>query len=464
MSYISVSETRTPWRGERRVQVLERHPSRRASDHPLDKPERHYRLRCPVCGAGYDDDGLQLRCTGAHEPALLQAEYRERSFRPDPDIDGVFRYREWLPAVRLLSQAGGSVVYYSEALNRTAGLTNLWVAFNGYWPERSGCLETTTFKELEAWTVLARLPERLDRVMVVASAGNTAAAFARACSLSKVRCLIIVPEVGLGSLEFSEPLDPCVKIVSLVGFTDYSDAIAIANRVAGLDGFFAEGGVTNVGRRAGLGTTLLAAVETIGQLPQYYFQAVGSGAGGIGVHEAARLLVRDGRYGNRVPRLMLSQNLPFVPLYTSWTAGRRELVEIPADDGRRQIRQISAHVLSNRQPPYSIRGGVFDVLTESEGEMLAADNLETLPRLQLFEELEGIDIDPASAVAFATLLKAARSGLVEQDALVLLNVTGGGRHRRHRDRRLIPERPALQLDQQELALDETPEKIANLFR
>jgi len=41
--------------------------------------------------------------------------------------------------------------------------------------------------------------------------------------------------------------------------------------------------------------------------------------------------------------------------------------------------------------------------------MLAADNLETLPRLQLFEELEGIDIDPASAVAFATLLKAARS-------------------------------------------------------
>jgi len=161
---------------------------------------------------------------------------------------------------------------------------------------------------------------------------------------------------------------------------------------------------------------------------------------------------------------MLSQNLPFVPLYTSWTAGRRELVEIPADDGRRQIRQISAHVLSNRQPPYAIRGGVFDVLTESAGEMLAADNLETLPRLQLFEEIEGIDIDPASAVAFATLLKAARSGLVEQDALVLLNVTGGGRHRRHRDRRLVPARPALQLDQQELALDETPEKIANLFR
>jgi cysteate synthase len=222
--------------------------------------------------------------------------------------------------------------------------------------------------------------------------------------------------------------------------------------------------VANVARRTGLGTTLLSAVEAIGRLPDYYFQAVGSGAGGIGVHEAARLLIRDGRFGDRFPRLMLSQNLPFVPLYTSWTAGRRELVAIDPDDGRRQIMQIAAHVLSNRQPPYSVRGGVFDVLTESAGLMLAADNLETLPRLQLFEEMEGIDIDPASAVAFATLLKAARSGMLEQDALVLLNVTGGGRHRLHRDRSLIPARPVLQIDQQEILLEETPKRIANLFQ
>jgi len=440
-----------------------RHPGRRA-DSPVAAPASHYHLCCPVCSAEFDDDGIILRCPNPHEPALLLAQYEEVQFRTDPDVDGIYRFREWLPASRVLPNAGGTVVYRSNALNRMAGLSNLWVAFNGYWPERGARLETTTFKDLEAWAVLGRLPERTDDVMVIASAGNTAAAFARACSMSGVQCLIVVPEVGLASLEFGEPLDPCVKIVSLVGFTDYADAIALANRVAALDGFFPEGGVANVARRAGLGTTMLAAVDTIGRLPDYYFQAVGSGAGGIGVHEAARLLLRDGRFGDRFPRLMLSQNLPFVPLYSSWTAGRRELVTIDADDGRRQIRQIAAHVLSNRQPPYSIRGGVYDVLTESAGDMLAADNLETLPRLQLFEEVEGIDIDPASAVAFTTLLKAARSGLIDHDALVLLNVTGGGRHRRHRDRQLIPARPALQLDQQEIYLDGTPGKIATLFR
>jgi cysteate synthase len=425
--------------------------------------QRHYVLRCPVCGTIVEDDGVVLRCPEPHEPALLLADYQAPSFTPDHGLPGMFRFRDWLPVSRTLPGAGRTVVYHSKALNRTAGLSNLWVAFNGYWPERGGALETTTFKELEAWTVMGRLSEAQDGVMVVASAGNTAAAFASACSRNRVSCLIILPEAGLPNLQFDERLDPCVKIVSLVGFTDYADAIILANRVSQLDGFFAEGGVANVARRAGLGTTLLSAVEVMGKLPDYYFQAVGSGAGGIGVHEAARLLIRDGRFGDKFPRLMLSQNLPFVPLYNSWTAGRRDLVTIDPDDGRRQIQQIAAHVLSNRQPPYSIRGGVFDVLTESGGQMLAADNLETLPRLQLFEELEGIDIDPASAVAFATLLKAARSGLLEHDATVLLNVTGGGRIRRQTERKLIPARPSLQLDQAEILLDETPEKVASLF-
>jgi cysteate synthase len=431
---------------------------------PHEVGRRHYTLRCPVCRNTIVDDGIVLRCPEPHEPALLQIEYQNSSFEPDTSQPGIFRFHDWLPASRTLPSPGGTVVYYSKALNRTAGLNNLWVAFNGYWPERGGALETTTFKELEAWAVMARLPEAHDGIMVVASAGNTAAAFASACSINQVPVLIILPEVGLPNLQFRERLHPCVKIVSLVGFTDYSDAIALANKVSQLDGFFPEGGVANAARRAGLGTTMLSAVEAIGRLPDYYFQAVGSGAGGIGVHEAARHVIKDGRYGNTFPKLILSQNLPFVPLYSSWTAGRRELVGIDPDDGRRQIQQIAAHVLSNRQPPYSIRGGVYDVLTESGGQMLAADNMETLPRIQLFEELEGIDIDPASAVAFATLLKAARYGLVEHDATVLLNVTGGGRIRRQTDRKLIPARPALQLDQAEIVLEGTPKKIANLFR
>jgi cysteate synthase len=312
--------------------------------------------------------------------------------------------------------------------------------------------------------VLSRLPSDNSRILVIASAGNTGAAFVRACSMNDIPCVVVLPEAGLNALHFPEMIKPCVKIVSLVGFTDYLDAITLANRVAALDGFFPEGGVRNVARVDGLGTTILSAVEAIGRLPHFYLQAIGSGAGGIGVYEMAKRLVADGRFGERLPRLLLSQNLPFVPIYMSWKSGRRALLDIDAEDGKKQIQQIAAHVLSNRKPPYAVRGGVFDILTETGGDMLAADNLEVLHASRLFEETEGIDIDPASAVAFATLLKAARYGPITREAIVLLNITGGGRYRQRLDRALVPARPALELDEREILLDGTLDRVVSLFR
>ncbi len=423
----------------------------------------HYKLRCKGCNQTFEDDGLVLECPTQHEPALLAAEYRYKRFEPDTRADGMFRYRKWLPGKRSLAGAGSSVTYRSERLNRIIGLPNVWIVFNGYWPEKGATLETATFKELEAWSVLSRIPEQREGALVIASAGNTAAAFARACSLNKVPCLLIIPEVGITNLRFTDGIDPCVKIVSLTGFTDYYDAITLANRVSRVDGFFPEGGVKNVAKREGLGTTVLNAVETIGQIPDYYFQAIGSGAGGIAAYDAAKRLVDDGRFGSKPPRLMLSQNLPFVPIYMSWKSSRRELVEINDDDGKKQIQQIAAHVLSNRRPAYSCRGGIFDILTATQGDMLTADNLETLHAKQLFEETEGIDIDPAGAVAFATLLKAARYDGIEREALVLLNVTGGGRYRCQRDKELVEAGPDLELNEKEMHPYEALEKIVGLF-
>ena len=426
--------------------------------------DRHYVIQCRVCKTAFEDDGLQLDCPRSHEPGLLGALYQTKTFEPDAAADGIYRYHRWLPIVRQLYGSGRTVTYQSERLNRVVGLPNLWVAFNGYWPEKGADLQTTTFKDLEAWTVLSRLPSDNSRILVIASAGNTGAAFVRACSMNDIPCVVVLPEAGLNALHFPEMIKPCVKIVSLVGFTDYLDAITLANRVAALDGFFPEGGVRNVARVDGLGTTILSAVEAIGRLPHFYLQAIGSGAGGIGAYEMAKRLVADGRFGERLPRLLLSQNLPFVPIYMSWKSGRRALLDIDAEDGKKQIQQIAAHVLSNRKPPYAVRGGVFDVLTETGGDMLAADNLEVLHASRLFEETEGIDIDPASAVAFATLLKAARYGPITREAIVLLNITGGGRYRQRLDRSLVPARPALELDAREILLDGTLDRVVSLFR
>ena len=424
---------------------------------------QHYKLKCQVCGTRFDDDGFILECPTKHDAGLLTTEYFAR-FEPDKSTEGIFRYRSWLPVLHDIWSAGKTTTYQNEQLSRTLGLPNLWVVFNGYWPERGATLETATFKELEAYSVLSRISRERNDVLVVASAGNTASAFAYSCSQNKVPCLILLPASGLSRLEFFEPLDSCVKVVSLTGFADYYDAIMLADCVSQLDGFFPEGGVKNVGRRDGIGTTMLNAVEAIGQLPDYYFQAIGSGTGGIAMHEAAKRLVGDGRFGQKLPRLMLSQNFPFVPIYDAWKSQLRETIKINRNAGKKQTQQIVASVLSNQRPPYSIKGGVFDVLTESQGDMLSADNSEALCALDLFQEIEGVDIDPAAGVALATLITAAKSGQIEQEAITLLHITGGGWSRRKLGKKLLPVKPALEFNESEIWTKKAIAKIVELFQ
>lgn len=394
-----------------------------------------------------------------HEAALLTTEYSERSFLPSPREDGLFRYRSWLPARHAVAGSDRSVVYRSEGLCKLTGLNNLWIAFHGYWPEKRAHHSTGTFKDLEAFCVLGRLPYASHKVMVVASAGNTAAAFARACSTNQVRCLVIIPKSGLDRMSFQNPLQDCVKIVVLSGEADYSDAIALSERVAQRPRFFLEGGAKNVGRRDGLGTVMLSVFETLGRLPDYYFQAIGSGTGAIAVHDASRRLTRG---NGPFPGLMLSQNLPFAPIYNAWKSESREWVAPDEDDGKRQIAAMQARVLSNRRPPYAIRGGLREALQESRGDVFAVDNSELEEAARLYEETEGIDIEPAAAVAFASLLQQRRRGLPPDDSTVVLNITGAGIRRRAQDTSLVPAVPDLVIDPREVCHPQTLDRIAAL--
>ncbi|MFE9450307.1 cysteate synthase [Streptomyces sp. NPDC006739] len=397
---------------------------------------RHYTVVCSSCGTRYEDDGLLLDCSGRHEPAFLRTEYPvygTSGTRAGGDT-GLFRHAPLLPVARTFPDVPGPVVHRAERLGRRIGLDRLWIAFNGYWPERGAYLPTCTFKDLEAYTVLGRLPAD-PPVLVIPSAGNTAAAFAWAATRHRVPCLLVVPAPALERMRFPAPLDPCVRLVVLDGTATYSDAIACADLLAALPGHHAEGGSRNVGRRDGLGTVMLAAADALGRLPETYVQAVGSGTGAIGAHEAAGRLRAD---GEAPPRLLMCQNAPFAPLYEAW---RCTGAAAPADREHEPL----ARELTNRRPPFGVRGGVRDVLTESGGDVLCTDNVAALAAMALFEEVEGVDIEPGAGVALAALADAVRTGRVRRDELVLLNVTGGGRVRQAHDLPLVPARPWLRV-------------------
>jgi cysteate synthase len=211
-----------------------------------------------------------------------------------------------------------------------------------------------------------------------------------------------------------------------------------------------------------MGTTMLSAATFIGRIPDYYFQAVGSGTGGIAAWEANLRLIEDGRFGSNKAKLMLSQNKPFHPMYDAWNAGSRALLPMDDDDCRLRIKKIYAKVLSNRRPPYSLAGGMFDALTDTNGEFFLATNEEGSVASKLFEATEGNDIHPAAAIATASLINAVNENKVEKDAVIMLNITGCGEERFKREHALFMLKPAVMFGFCP-TLEEVREKIPPLF-
>lgn len=405
------------------------------------KPTK-YTMTCVATGREFDDAGWILDDAECKTPSLVRAKYEKKQIEVKPESYGFYKFCDWLPVKRMLKGSSAPVTYKSEALAKHLGLENLWITLNGYCPTKGVRMTTCSFKETEAYSVCARIDEAEERVLVVASAGNTARAFAKVCSDNNIKLLLAVPSDNLDALWFTEPLNDCVKLIASDKGGDYFDAINLSNLALKSSKFYAEGGAKNIARRDGMSTTVLSAATTIGRIPDYYFQAVGSGTGAIAAWEANQRLIEDGRFGSNIMKLMVSQNAPFVPMYDAWRHDSRELLPYDTKKARRDAELIDAKVLSNRKPPYGLAGGLYDALKATDGDIMVATNAQSKRACKLFKELEGVDIHPAPGVALATLIKKVEAGEIEKDACIMLNITGAGEEAAKQGRELWYLKPS----------------------
>jgi cysteate synthase len=382
-----------------------------------------YHLRC-VDGGEVVTDSYTNTCPEGHD-SLLRTVYSRKQIRKRSG-QGMFNYIDWLPVEAVLPTKSSPITYKSDGLGKELGLRNLYIGFSGYWPEKGAFMKTCTFKELEAQPTLQRVKERAGgRIVTVASAGNTSRAFAEVSSATGMPVIAVVPRSSLPRMWTTTGNHDSIFLIAVDG--DYSDAIAVGKQIAKLEGLVEEGGVKNVARRDGMGVVELEAAFTMNGLPDHYFQAVGSGTGAIAAWEAFSRLIADGRFGAKMPRIVIAQNRPFAPMVSAWQVGRAEIIaDKDMRDAEAAIRKLYADVLSTRHPPYSITGGVYDMLSNTNGKMYGITNDEAKEAEKLFVDEEGIDLDPAASVAVASLLKAVDDGVVKREDTILLNITGGG--------------------------------------
>jgi cysteate synthase len=132
---------------------------------------------------------------------------------------------------------------------------------------------------------------------------------------------------------------------------------------------------------------------------------------------------------------------------SAWRDRRRTIIpDIDMPDARASVEAVLSGVLTNRNPPYSITGGLFDALMDTDGVMYAVSNSAGRDAVYLIEDTVGIDPDPAAAIATAALVQAAGNGSIRKDEHILLNLTGGGYRRVKEDHMLYRPEPSAAID------------------
>lgn len=393
-----------------------------------------FQVRCLKCEKTYPENTYVTRCKNGCD-SLLRTVYKDKKIEIDERYPGLWKYINWLPIKkvdpRLLEYTSDFFIQKGGKFAEYLGLKNLVICYNVYQPDGKKSMQTGTFKDIEAELSFQRLLDSNDKnkTFVVSSDGNIATAFNYYSKILKHPVLLSITENARQNRIWSFwKKNDFLKAITLDNKYDYSDAIHLAGEFEKLDGFILEGGTRNVARRDGIGTIMLDATFDLGRMPDHYFQALGSGPGAIAMYEAALRLKKDGRFGKKLPKIHGSQNLPFIPMCDAWHS-KSDCInkKYEENSAKKLIKKVYAHVLTNRFPHYSINGGVFDVLKETNGEFYDITNEKAKSARRLFKICEGIGVAPPAAVAVASLIRAVNEERIEKDDTILLNITGGQR-------------------------------------
>ena len=121
-----------------------------------------YQLQTVATGRVFDDEGWTLDDKLCDKPSMVRPVYEKKQLEvKEGACLGLYRYADWLPIKTLLDNPSEPITYKSEGFAKRLGLNNLYVTFSGYWPERGAHMTTCSFKEMEAFSVCARLGEEL---------------------------------------------------------------------------------------------------------------------------------------------------------------------------------------------------------------------------------------------------------------------------------------------------------------
>ena len=365
---------------------------------------------CPRCKsawreARYDYDNISKS---------LIPQLRERPF-------DLWRYRELLPIQdpnqELIMGEGGTPLIRAANLGKMLGLPNILIK-----DERQG--PTSSFKDRQAAVAIQALKEAGVAEIVLASTGNVAISFSAYSARAVIKLWAFLTSLVPAS-KMREVALYGSQVVKVTG--SYDQAKQIAGEFARQRHLYYDNGSRSIPSIESMKTLAFEICEQLTlqqgppasfpwRAPDWYFQSVSGGLGPLGVIKGFEELKQMG-WIEKVPKIGVIQVEGCSPMVHAWKQNKEIaqpillpqtlIATLATGDPGRTYTLLRKKMLRNS-------GGVFESVTDEEA----------FRAMHYLAKMEGLSVEPASAVAFAGLVKLVRSGQVQSNESIVINCTG----------------------------------------
>lgn len=391
----------------------------------MSEPSTHVTLECIDCGLRSSYSPKEYTCTGCGSQ-WREARYEYAKVGPllpalaASRTNDLWRYREVLPLKEpnpyITMGEGGTPLIHAINLGLMLGLPHLYIK-----DERQG--PTGSFKDRQAALSIAALKDAGITEAVLASTGNVAIAYAAYAA-----------RAGIKLWAFLTSLVPAEKMreVAIYGTqvvkvtASYDQTKQVAAEFARQRGLYLERGSRSIPSVESMKTisfeiseqlsAIFGSSPTIWRAPDWYIQSISGGLGPQGVLKGFEELLLMG-LTDRIPAMAGIQTAGCAPMVHAWKQNleaadpvrspRSHIATLSTGDPGRTYTWLRQHMLKGG-------GGTFESVTDEEA----------FRTIHILAKMEGLSIEPASAVAFAGLIRMVRAGQIKPNEVVVVNCTG----------------------------------------
>ena len=376
-------------------------------------------MSCTVCGRVYEHAPDRYVCEDDGEVGTLDVRYdydlvasRLDRATLTGDVDTMWRFRPLMPiaagaAVPPLT-VGGTPLYNTSALTTRLGLAATWVKDEGRQP-------TGSLKDRASAVALVKAAEAAADVVTTASTGNAAAALSGLAASVGQPAVIFVPK-SAPEAKVAQLLAYGATVVLVEG--SYNDAFELCTQAADHYGWYNRNTGVNPFTTEGKKTVSL---EILAQLrwdpPDVILVSVGDGSIIGGVHKGLRDAMALG-WITRMPRLIGVQAAGSDFMVQAFESGEDVRTKEPI------VARTVADSISADLPRDRVKA--MNAVTETSGAFIRVTDDEILAAIPELARATGVFAEPAGSAAYAGLVSAQRSGLVESGDSAVVIATGNG--------------------------------------